>query len=238
MTPLPRKENKLEITFLEDLVKDKMCALSKQERESLLENQQQRAASVGSFDEELLFGSDSDDSFSKDYTITRNTRRRERIIKRDIAVLVNEKKQREQDRLYRAEMKKLKAEEMRHSQALAEIRANEIALKCQSYSDTIRGMTYRDEKRLCSLKEALEPKANEVQRLYARKFVVSDKTQNPDDVSQFDDRETADRATNDDKAATAYYYRDWREIMHLQQESLRSLISLGVVPSVPSQKFV
>ena len=35
-----------------------------------------------------------------------------------------------------------------------------------------RGKSYRDEKRLNNLREALEPKANQVQRLYGRKFVL------------------------------------------------------------------
>ena len=118
MTPLPNKDNALEITFFEDLVKDRMSAthMSRQEKESLLDNQLQRAASDGSFDENLLFGSDSDDSFAKDYTVTRDTLRRERIVARDKAVLVKEKKLREQDRLYRAEMAKLKADAERMAQ--------------------------------------------------------------------------------------------------------------------------
>ena len=71
----------------------------------------------------MLFGSDSDDSFAKDYTVTRDTLRKERLVKRDIAVLVKEKKRREQDRLYKAEMDKLEAQELRKSQALAEKQA-------------------------------------------------------------------------------------------------------------------
>lgn len=70
-----------------------------------------RAASDGSFDEALLFGSDSDDSFNKDYTVTRDTMRRERIVRRDKKVFLQEKKQREDDRLYKTEMdKKLEVE--------------------------------------------------------------------------------------------------------------------------------
>lgn len=81
----------------------------------MLEAQLQKAASEGCIDEDLLFGSDSDDSFAKDYTITRDTMRKERVVKRDEAVLKKEKLLREQDRLYRAEMSKLEAEAVRRS---------------------------------------------------------------------------------------------------------------------------
>ena len=49
-------------------------------------------ASAGSLDEALLFGSDSDDSFQRDYTITRDTLRRERLLKRDKALFAKQKK--------------------------------------------------------------------------------------------------------------------------------------------------
>ena len=79
-------------------------------------------------DEALLFGSDSDDSFAKDYTITRDTMRRERIVHRDKAVFKKEKKQREEDRLYKMEINKLEANELKKSQAEAELRATEEAI--------------------------------------------------------------------------------------------------------------
>lgn len=130
MTPLPREKQNLEINFLEDLLKDRHSVqhVSMEERQELREDQLQRAASSGALDEDLLFGSDSDDSFAKDYTITRNTLRKERIVKRDIAVLNKEKKKREQDQLYKAEMEKLEAEELRRSQAIAEKQALSDAL--------------------------------------------------------------------------------------------------------------
>ena len=87
-----------------------------------------------------------------------------------------------------------------------------------------RGKSYRDEKRLNNMREALELKANQVQRLYGRKFVLqsSGVTKSMVDGQDEEDRE--------DKPKTEYQYRDWREIMLRQQESLRSLISIGVVP--------
>lgn len=87
-----------------------------------------------------------------------------------------------------------------------------------------RGKSYRDEKRLNNMKEALEPKANQVQRLYGRKFVLQSSgiTKSVAPSQDEDDRE--------DKPKTDYQYRDWRDIMLRQQESLRSLISIGVVP--------
>lgn len=44
-----------------------------------------------------MFGSDSDDSFTKDYTIPKDTLRKERIIKRDEARFQIEKKLREEE---------------------------------------------------------------------------------------------------------------------------------------------
>ena len=102
--------------------------MSMEEKQELRDDQLQRAASSGVIDDDLLFGSDSDDSFAKDYTVTRDTLRKERLVKRDIAVLQKEKKRREQDRLYKDEMDKLEAQELKKSQALAEKQALSEAL--------------------------------------------------------------------------------------------------------------
>lgn len=58
-----------------------------------------RKASEGSIDDELLFGTDSDDSFTKDYEIPKQTLRKERIYKRDESRFVREKAKREDMRL-------------------------------------------------------------------------------------------------------------------------------------------
>jgi len=54
--------------------------------------------------------------------------RRERIVHRDKAVFKKEKKQREEDRLYKMEINKLEANELKKSQAEAELRATEEAI--------------------------------------------------------------------------------------------------------------
>ena len=82
-------------------------------------------------------------------------------------------------------------------------------------------MQYRDQKRLDKMKEAMEPKSRIIQKLYDRNFVVENQP-----ASEVESCNT-DRDTN--RAPSEYHYRDWREIMHHQQESLRSLVSLGVV---------
>ena len=58
-----------------------------------------RKASEGSIDDELLFGTDGDDSFTKDYEIPKQTLRKERIYKRDESRFVREKAKREDMRL-------------------------------------------------------------------------------------------------------------------------------------------
>ena len=47
----------------------------------------------------MLFGSDSEDSFTKDYTIPKDIQRKERIYKRDLARFNIEKKEREEKRI-------------------------------------------------------------------------------------------------------------------------------------------
>ena len=63
-----------------------------------------------SIDDEMLFGSDSEDSFTRDYNITKDILRKERIYKRDAARFEIEKKQRETKRVQMKE--KAKAEEI------------------------------------------------------------------------------------------------------------------------------
>jgi hypothetical protein len=64
-----------------------------------------------SINEELLFNSDSDDSFTRDYEIPKETLRKEKICERDKAIFEQEKKKREQDRLYRIERAKIEEDE-------------------------------------------------------------------------------------------------------------------------------
>ena len=94
---LPKEEQShdYEITFLDELVKDKKSVqksiLSAQEKETLLEMHELRKIDDFSIDEDLLFGTDSDDSFTKDYNIPKETLRKEGIIKRDKSRFQKEK---------------------------------------------------------------------------------------------------------------------------------------------------
>ncbi len=64
-----------------------------------------------SLNEELMFDSDSDDSFTKDYQIPKETLRKEKICSRDKVIFEQEKTKREKDRLYRIERAKIEQEE-------------------------------------------------------------------------------------------------------------------------------
>ena len=59
-----------------------------------------------SIDDDMLFGTDSEDSFTKDYNITKDILRKERIYKRDKARFEIEKKQRETKRVQMIEKAK------------------------------------------------------------------------------------------------------------------------------------
>ena len=72
-------------------------------------------------------------------------------------------------------MAKLAAEEERLAQKEIERAAAEKEVHRQSQMDVERGQTYRDEKRLSYLREALETKATQVQKLYGRTFIVEDR---------------------------------------------------------------
>jgi len=133
--------------------------ISFHEKEELLSDQLNRRASQGSFDEDLIFGTDSDDSFAKDFTIPKLTRRKERILKRDQIVFEKEKQKREQDRLYKIELQKIQKEQERKAQEEAENKAAEDARLRQLAEDQEKGRTYRDDKRLDQMRKALEPKA-------------------------------------------------------------------------------
>ena len=82
---LPKAEQEahdIEITFLEEIIKTRQAdhpSVSMDKKEELLSTHRLRKASEGSIDEELLFGSDSDDSFTKDYEIPKKTLKKERI---------------------------------------------------------------------------------------------------------------------------------------------------------------
>ena len=93
----------IEITFLGDVLKDKKSAMhiSEETKEKLLSTHRMNKNQEDSIDEDLLFGSDSDDSFNKDYTIPKQTMRKERIIKRDEARFHIEKKKRAEERVER-----------------------------------------------------------------------------------------------------------------------------------------
>ena len=55
--------------------------------------------SDASIDEDLLFASDSDDSFTKEYNIPKKTLRKERILKKDKSRFEKEKIKREEKRV-------------------------------------------------------------------------------------------------------------------------------------------
>jgi hypothetical protein len=55
-----------------------------------------KESSEASVDEDLIIGSDSDDSFTKDYNIPIETLRKEQIVKRDIKRFEKEKIKREE----------------------------------------------------------------------------------------------------------------------------------------------
>ena len=59
-----------------------------------------------SIDDDMLFGTDSEDSFTEDYYITKDILRKERIYKRDVARFEIEKKQRATKRVQMIEQAK------------------------------------------------------------------------------------------------------------------------------------
>ena len=97
----PDLQHDIEVTFLDDMLREKNSALehkiSEQKLEKLATIHKMNKNQEESIDDDLLFGSDSDDSFTKDYTIPKMTLRKERIIKRDEARFHIEKKQREEE---------------------------------------------------------------------------------------------------------------------------------------------
>lgn len=62
-----------------------------------------RKDSEESLDEDMLFGTDSDDSFNQDYHIPKQTLRKERIVKRDKQRFEKEKGKREEKRVKKIE---------------------------------------------------------------------------------------------------------------------------------------
>ena len=118
-TPLPKNsegdEHQIEISFLKDLIKDPSIAahMSLEEKEALVSQHLNKAVSDASLNEDLLFNEDSDDSFTLDYEIPKETLRKERICQRDKALFEKEKARREKDRLYKLERAKIEAEEKR-----------------------------------------------------------------------------------------------------------------------------
>ena len=109
----------------------------------------------------------------------------------------------------------------------------------------MRSETYRDQKRLEGVKGQLSPE--QVQKQYQRSFVFQGKTDEDNESQQRSKKSSGskhqhklelddpDGAVNEgqvtgDNSPSGYKYRDWREIMHQQQESLNSLVELGVLP--------
>ena len=122
----------IEITFLEDIIKDKTVAMhiSEEVKEKLLSTHRLNKNQELSIDEDLLFGEDSDDSFNKDYTIPRLTMRKERIIKRDEARFEIEKKKRAEGFFERiAQNEALRLAEIEEADKLEKERAELNALK-------------------------------------------------------------------------------------------------------------
>ena len=74
-------------------------SISIDKKEELLSTHRLRKASEGSIDDDLMFGTDSDDSFTKDYEIPKETKRKESIIRRDESRFQREKVKRENKRL-------------------------------------------------------------------------------------------------------------------------------------------
>ena len=94
---LPKEEQKqhdISITFINELLKDPTVHLSEEQKEAIRSQQFLRKPSEASLDEDMLFGTDSDDSFNLDYHIPKETLRKERILKRDKERLDREKERR------------------------------------------------------------------------------------------------------------------------------------------------
>lgn len=77
--------------------------VSMEEKEVLLSQHQMRKDSDASIDDDFLFATDSDDSFTKDYNIPKETLRKERIVKRDKVRFEKEKVKRAKRRQERLE---------------------------------------------------------------------------------------------------------------------------------------
>ena len=80
-------------------MKDDTVQFPQEGKEDLLTQHRMERDQEASIDDDMLFGTDSDDSFAKDYNITKDILRRERIYKRDKARFEIEKKQRETKRV-------------------------------------------------------------------------------------------------------------------------------------------
>ena len=78
--------------------------------------EQKEEASFCSYDDYLLYGTDSDDSFVKDYTISRAELRRERMAKKEYAEFLKS----EEERRERARLAEIEAEKQRILEADAE----------------------------------------------------------------------------------------------------------------------
>ena len=136
----PDLQHEMEITFLDDMLREKKQSaleqhkISEEKLERLATSHRLNKNQEESIDEDLLFGSDSDDSFTKDYTIPKDTLRKERIIKRDEARFQIEKKHREEDLAIKIAMEKAeKEDEEQNAKKEAEEAENEEAEKLESY---------------------------------------------------------------------------------------------------------
>lgn len=168
----------MEITFLDDILKERKSAthnISQEKLEKLIESHRLNKNLEASIDDDLLFGSDSDDSFNKDYTIPKETLRKERIIKRDEARFAIEKKKREEERLERLAREKVekenterlarqeaerlkKEEEEEEAERLENEQAELLTLhQKQAALDSHRQMAYNESKLANQFKGSLQP---------------------------------------------------------------------------------
>ena len=110
-------------------------------------------------------------------------------------------------------------------------------------------MDYDSEKNAKLCKEQIHP--NDLKKLYKRTFVIKgEDTKSEIDAKVLQDRNTdTDHNPVDDEdqdrdepvemtEQQEYRYRDWREIMKNQQDSLNELINLGVIKTKKPKSFM
>ena len=144
--------------------------ISEEKLEQLASTHRLNKNQEASIDEDLLFNTDSDDSFTMDYTIPKQTLRKERILKRDEARFEIEKKRRAEERVIKLaqekEQKELEdrlakeeAERLQQEEEQAEKEREEL----QTYRsknaeiDGKRKVEYDESKQSARFRDEIEP---------------------------------------------------------------------------------